>query len=63
MSNIIFNASWVTQLVSRLPEESIVAFTKLLEKEPRIPPPSGKRHFELLRDLVDSTWRQLITAQ
>ena len=63
ISNIIFNASWVTQLVSRLPEESIVAFTKLLECEPRIPPPSGKRHFELLRDLVDSTWRQLNTAQ
>ena len=63
IANIIFNASWVTQLVSRLPEESIVAFTKLLEREPRIPPPSGRRHFELLRDLIDSTWRQLITAQ
>jgi len=63
IAHIIHNASWVTQLVSRLPEETIVDFTKLLEKEPRIPPPSGKRHFDLLRDLIDSTWRQLNTAQ
>lgn len=63
ISNIIFNASWVTQLVSRLPEESILAFTRLIEKEPRLPPPSGKRHFEILRDLVDSTWRESMTAQ
>jgi len=62
IGNIIFNASWVTQLVARLPEEAILAFTKVLEREPRIPPVSGRRHFELLKDLIDTTWRQLNTA-
>jgi len=60
---IIFNSSWITQLVSRLPEEIILEFTKALEREPRIPAPTGKRYFELLRDLIDATWRQLNTAQ
>ena len=59
---IVFNSSWITQLVSRLPEETILEFTKALEREPRIPAPTGKRYFELLRDLIDSTWRQLTTA-
>lgn len=59
---IIFNSSWITQLVSRLPEEIILEFTKALEREPRIPAPTGRRYFELLRDLIDSTWRQLTTA-
>lgn len=63
IANIIFNSSWVTQLVSRLPEDVILAFTKLIEQEPRVPPPSGRRYFELLRDLIETTWRQLNTAQ
>jgi hypothetical protein len=62
IASIIYNSSWVTQLVSRLPEEILLSFTKLLEKEPKIPPPSGKRYFEILRNLIDSTWRQLNTA-
>ena len=63
VSHIIFNASWVTQLVSRLPEKIILAFTRALEKEPRIPPPSGRKHFDILKALIDSTWRELHTAE
>lgn len=62
ITHVIFNASWITQLVSRLPEATILTFTKALEKEPRIPPPSGRRHFEILKTIIDSTWRELHTA-
>ncbi len=62
IASIVHNSSFVTRLVSALPEDVFMRFTRLIEKEPRVPPPSGKRYFEIMRDLIDSTWRQLYSA-
>ena len=63
IKSIIYNSSYVKSLVSHLPDKFITRFCTLLDDEPRIPPPSGKRYFDILKGLIDSIWRQLDTAQ
>ena len=56
---IIYNASYVKNLVSYLPQDSIKRFAEELNKEPRSPPPSGQRYFQILKELIDNTWNKL----
>ena len=59
VSSVIHNSSYVKQIVSFLPKSFIHKFVDALEREPKIPPPSGKKYFEILKDQVSSTWRRL----
>ena len=62
ITSIIHNSSWVSSIVSKLPENILMSFTRLIEKEPRVPPPSGVRYFEIMKGLVDRTWREFTNA-
>ena len=55
----IHNSEYVNSVVSYLPKNIINMFSRKLEKEPRVPHPSGSRYFTILKDLISSEWRHI----
>ena len=55
----VYNSGFIKSIASYLPKEIIHKFVSCLEKEPIRPPPSGKRHFEILKQVLNSRRREL----
>ena len=57
--SIIYNAGYVKNVVSFLPKDFIHKFVGKIEREPQSPPPTGARYFQILKNLLNSHWREL----
>ena len=60
--SIIHNVTLVKSIVSFLPDSIVNRFSKLIQREPQVPPPSGERYFSILKKMIDGLWRELHTA-
>jgi len=63
ITGVIYNATYVKTIASHLPENIIELFSQRIEREFETVLPSGKRHFEILKQIVDLRWRQFNTAE
>ena len=63
ITGVIYNATYVKTIASHLPEYIIELFSQRIEREFETVLPSGKRHFEILKQIVDLRWRQFNTAE
>ena len=62
INGAIFNSTYVKTVLSNLPNEIIETFSKRIEIESTKSRPSGKRYFDILKDIIDLKWRQLDTS-
>jgi hypothetical protein len=62
INGAIFNSTYVKTVLSNLPNEIIENFSKRIEIESSKSRPSGKRYFDILKEIIDLKWRQLDTS-
>ena len=61
ITSIIHNVTLVKSIVASLPDSVVTRFSKLIQNEPKIPPPSGHKYFSILKGMLDKIWRELHT--
>ena len=59
VSAAVHNSEFVDSVVSHLPRNLINTYSRKLESEPQVPHVSGKRCFEILKNVVSSEWRHI----
>ena len=57
--NAIHSSEFVESIVSHLPRYFVAQFSRKIELEPRHPPPSGERYFQIFKEMISAEWRHI----
>ena len=58
IENVIYTSTYVRSITSHMPNPIIIQFAKRVERDRSGKPVTGHEQWNILKDLIDSTWRQ-----
>ena len=58
IENVIYTSTYVRSITSHMPNPVITQFAKRVERDRSGKPVTGQEQWNILKDLIDSTWRQ-----